>query len=150
MEVILKQDLKNLGYKDEIVKVRPGYGRNFLIPRGMAITADATSKKVLAENLKQRAFKEEKVKTAAEATANSLKGMLVKVGAKVGEKGKIFGSVNAIQIADGIKKLGFDVDRKNIQINDEQNVKTTGTYTADIRLHKDVVVKINFEVVEDK
>ncbi|MBL7892078.1 MAG: 50S ribosomal protein L9, partial [Bacteroidia bacterium] len=94
---------------------------------------------------KQRAFKEEKIKTAATATANKLKDMVVKVGAKVGESGKIFGSVNAIQIADAIKKLGFEVDRKNIDIKDD--IKTTGTYTADVRLHKEVVAKVTFEVV---
>ncbi|MBL7892981.1 MAG: 50S ribosomal protein L9, partial [Bacteroidia bacterium] len=95
MEVILKQDVKNLGYTDDVVKVRAGYGRNFLLPKGLAITADTTNKKVLAETKKQRAFKEEKIKTAATATANKLKDMVVKVGAKVGESGKIFGSVNA-------------------------------------------------------
>lgn len=145
MEVILKQDVKNLGYTDDVVKVRAGYGRNFLLPKGLAITADTTNKKVLAETKKQRAFKEEKIKTAATATANKLKDMVVKVGAKVGESGKIFGSVNAIQIADAIKKLGFEVDRKNIDIKDD--IKTTGTYTADVRLHKDVVAKVTFEVV---
>lgn len=145
MEVILKQDVKNLGYTDDVVKVRAGYGRNFLLPKGLAITADTTNKKVLAETKKQRAFKEEKIKTAATATANKLKDMVVKVGAKVGESGKIFGSVNAIQIADAIKKLGFEVDRKNIDIKDD--IKTTGTYTADVRLHKEVVAKVTFEVV---
>ncbi|MBI2269026.1 MAG: 50S ribosomal protein L9 [Bacteroidetes bacterium] len=145
MEVILKQDVKNLGYTDDVVKVRAGYGRNFLLPKGLAITADTTNKKVLAETKKQRAFKEEKIKTAATATATKLKDMVVKVGAKVGESGKIFGSVNAIQIADAIKKLGFEVDRKNIDIKDD--IKTTGTYTADVRLHKEVVAKVTFEVV---
>ena len=149
MEIILKQDIKNLGYKDELVKVRPGYGRNYLIPKGMAIVADEQNKKILSETLKQRSYKEEKLIKAAEATANSLKEMMVKVGAKVGEKGKIFGSINAIQVADAIKKLGFDVDRKNIKIHNEENVKTVGTYTADVRLYKEVVAKINFEVVEE-
>ena len=141
--------MKNLGYKDDLVKVKPGYGRNFLIPKGLAIIADETNKKVLAETKKQRAFKEEKVKTAAEKAAESMKGITVKVGAKVGEKGKIFGSVNAIQLADAIKKLGHEVDRKNIIIIDEENIKTTGTYTADVRLHKEVSVRISFEVVEE-
>lgn len=145
MEVILKQDVKNLGYTDDVVKVRAGYGRNFLLPKGLAITADTTNKKVLAETKKQRAFKEEKIKTAATGIATKLKDMVVKVGAKVGESGKIFGSVNAIQIADAIKKLGFEVDRKNIDIKDD--IKTTGTYTADVRLHKEVVAKVTFEVV---
>lgn len=149
MEVILKQDIKNLGYKDDLVKVRPGYGRNFLIPKGFAIVADATNKKVLTETKKQRAFKEEKIRKAAEAAAESLKGITVKVGAKVGEKGKIFGSVNAIQLADAIKRLGHDIDRKNITIVDEENIKTTGTYNADLRLHKEVSVRISFEVIEE-
>jgi large subunit ribosomal protein L9 len=149
MEIILKQDVKNLGYKDEVVKVRAGYGRNYLIPKGMASLADDNAKKVLAENLKQRSFKEEKVKKEAEVIAGKLKDLKVKVGAKVGEKGKIFGSVNALQIADAIKKMGFDVDRKNVQINDEAGVKTTGSYTADVRLHKDVIVKVAFEVIEE-
>lgn len=145
MEVILKQDVKNLGDKDDVVKVKPGYGRNFLLPKGLAITADITNKKILAETKKQRAFKEEKLKTAAEKTAASLKDMIVKVGAKVGESGKIFGSVNAIQIADSLKKLGFEVDRKHISI--KEDIKTIGTYTADVRLHKEVIAKVSFEVV---
>lgn len=149
MEVILKQDVKKLGYKDDVVNVRPGYGRNFLLPQGVAIIADVTNKKILAENKKQRAFKEEKIKTAAENTAKSLKDMIVKVGAKVGDSGKIFGSVNAIQIADAIKKLGIDVDRKNITITDADTVKSAGTYSAEVRLHKDVTVKVAFEVVSE-
>lgn len=149
MEVILKMDVSNLGYKDDIVNVKPGYGRNFLIPKGYAIVADDTNKKVLAETKKQRAFKEEKIRKAAESTANSLKDVVVKVGAKVGEKGKIFGSVNTIQIADAIKKLGYEVDRKNIVINNGDSIKTAGEYTAEVRLHKEVTVKVNFEVVAE-
>ena len=149
MEVILKQDIKNLGYKDELVKVKAGYGRNYLIPKGAAIVADEANKKMLAETVKQRAFKEEKIKKAAEVATNALKDIVVKVGAKVGEKGKIFGSVNAIQIADAIKKLGYEVDRKNVTINDAENLKTIGTYTADVRFHKDIVAKVTFEVVEE-
>ena len=148
MEVILKQDIKNLGYKDDVVKVRDGYGRNFLIPKGMAIIANETNKKVLAETVKQRAHREEKVRTAAEATANALKDVTVKVGAKVGEKGKIFGSVTPIQLADALKKLGYDVDRRNITLNEEA-IKSVGTYTADVRLYKDIAAKVNFEVVEE-
>ena len=148
MEVILKQDIKNLGYKDDVVKVRDGYGRNFLIPKGLAIIANATNKKVLAETVKQRAHREEKVRTNAEATANALKDVTVKVGAKVGEKGKIFGSVTPIQIADALKKLGYEVDRRNISLNEEA-IKSVGTYTADVRIYKDIAVKVNFEVVEE-
>ena len=111
----------------------------------MAIIADATNKKIIAETKKQRAFKEEKIKTAATATANSLKQVIVKVGAKVGESGKIFGSVNAIQLADAIKKLGIEVDRKHIHLQDD--IKAVGTYTADVRLHKEVIATVTFEVI---
>lgn len=145
MELILKQDVKHLGEKDDVVKVKSGYGRNFLLPKGLAIIADDTNKKIMAETKKQRAFKEEKIKTAAQGIANALIEMIIKVGAKVGESGKIFGSVNAIQIADAIKKVGYDVDRKHIHIKEE--VKSIGTYTADIRLHKEVTTTISFEVV---
>lgn len=148
MEVILKQDVKNLGYKDDVVKVKPGYGRNFLIPRGMAAMATESTKKALTETVKQRAFKEQKVKTAAEGTAAKLKEMVVKVGAKVGESGKIFGSVTSVQLADAIKKLGYDVDRKNITMSDE-GVKTVGTYTAEVRFHKEVTGTVTFEVVQE-
>jgi large subunit ribosomal protein L9 len=149
MEVILKQDVKNLGYKDDVVNVKPGYGRNFLIPKGLAAVATVSTKKVLAETVKQRAFKEQKIKAAAEATAAKLKDMVVKVGAKVGESGKIFGSVTSVQLADAIKKLGYDVDRKNIEIVDADNLKTVGTYTANVRFHKEVTGTLSFEVVQE-
>ena len=148
MEVILKQDVKNLGYKDDVVNVKPGYGRNFLLPKNLAQMATVSSKKMLTETVKQRAFKEQKVKSAAEATAAKLKDMVVKVGAKVGESGKIFGSVTSVQLADAIKKLGYDVDRKNITMS-EEGVKTVGTYTAEIRFHKEVTGTISFEVVQE-
>lgn len=147
MEVILKQDVKNLGYKDDVVNVKPGYGRNFLIPKNMASMATTSTKKMLTETVKQRAFKEQKIKAAAESTAAKLKDMIVKVGAKVGESGKIFGSVTSVQIADAIKKLGYDVDRKNIHLGED--VKTIGTYTADVRFHKDVTGTISFEVIQE-
>lgn len=149
MEVILKQDVKNLGYKNDIVKVKPGFGRNYLIPRGFAIIADDKTKKIHAENMKQRAHKEAKIKTEAEANANKVKGMTVKVPAKVGESGKIFGSVTTVQIADALKTLGFDADRRNITILNEDSVKTVGTYQARVRLHKEVVADITFEVVAE-
>ncbi len=149
MEVILKQDVKNLGYKDDVINVKPGYGRNFLIPKGLAAMATESSKKVLTETLKQRAFKEEKVKKAAETTANALKDMVVKVGAKVGDSGKIFGSVTSVQLAEAIKKLGHDIDRKNIDIVDAENLKTIGSYTANVRFHKEVQGVISFEVVAE-
>lgn len=148
MEVILKQDVKNLGYKDDVVNVKPGYGRNFLIPKNLAQMATVSSKKVLAETVKQRAFKEQKIKAAAETTAAKLKDMIVKVGAKVGESGKIFGSVTSVQLADAIKKLGYEVDRKNITLN-EDTIKSVGTYTADIRFHKEVTGTVSFEVVQE-
>ena len=148
MEVILKQDVKNLGYKDDVVNVKPGYGRNFLIPKGLAAVATVSTKKQLTETIKQRAFKEQKLKTAAEKTADSLKDMIVKVGAKAGETGKIFGSVTSVQLADAIKKLGYEIDRKNITMS-EDGVKTLGSYTAQVRLHKDVIATVNFEVVPE-
>jgi large subunit ribosomal protein L9 len=146
MELILKQDVENLGYKDEIVKVRNGYGRNFLIPRGMAAMATESGKKVLAENLKQRSHKEAKNVEAAKAMVEKLVNTTLVVGAKVGEKGKIFGSVNTIQLADALKKAGFEVDRKRITIK-EMPIKVIGKYKADVVLHKDVVTTIEFEVV---
>jgi len=127
MEIILKQDVKNLGDKDQIVKVRNGYALNYLIPRGMALVANESAKKVHAENMRQRAHKEAKLKEQAEKNATALNGMLVKVGAKAGENGKIFGSVTSLQIADAIKKLGYDVDRKNVTF-DGDNVKQLGTF----------------------
>jgi large subunit ribosomal protein L9 len=148
MEVILKQDVKNLGYKDDVVNVKPGYGRNFLIPKGLAESATVSTKKMLTETVKQRAFKEQKLKTAAEKSAEAIKGLVVKVGAKAGESGKIFGSVTSVQLADAIKKLGYEVDRKNITMS-EEGVKTLGSYTAEVRFHKDVTATVNFEVVQE-
>jgi large subunit ribosomal protein L9 len=148
MEVILKQDVKNLGYKDDVVNVKPGYGRNFLIPKGLAESATVSTKKMLTETIKQRAFKEQKLKTAAEKSAEAIKGLVVKVGAKAGESGKIFGSVTSVQLADAIKKLGYEVDRKNITMS-EEGVKTLGSYTAEVRFHKDVTATVNFEVVQE-
>lgn len=148
MEVILKKDIDKLGYKDDVVKVRDGYGRNFLIPKGLAIIANDAAKKMHAENLKQRAHKEAKLKEEAEKLAKTLKTLAVKVGAKAGESGKIFGSVNTIQLSDSLKKLGMDIDRKHISIKGD-SIKTLGTYEATIKLHKDVVEVITFEVVEE-
>ena len=148
MEVILKTDVKNLGYKDDVVNVKPGYGRNFLIPRGLAAMATESSKKMMVETVKQRAFKEQKIKKAAETTAAALKDLVVKVGAKAGESGKIFGSITTVQLADALKKLGYEVDRKNISIN-EEGIKTLGSYTADVRFHKEVSGSVTFEVVAE-
>ena len=146
MEVILKQDVPDLGYINEKVNVKPGYARNFLIPQGIAILATETNKKILAENLKQKAFKADKVLNEAEELAKGLKDLTVKIGAKAAESGKIFGSVNAIQIAQALKdQFKFDVDRKKIHV-DGEHIKELGTYKARIILHKEVQLDLNFEV----
>lgn len=149
MEVILKQDVRNLGYTNDIVKVRPGYGRNFLIPRGIAILADDQSKKIHAENVKQRAHKEAKVKAEAEKSANKLKDLVVKVSTRVGDNGKIFGSITSLQLADALRKLGFEVDRRNVTLDNAEAVKTLGSYSAKVRLHKEVLAPFQFEVVAE-
>jgi len=147
MEVILKQDVKNLGEKDDIVNVKPGYGRNFLIPKGFAQQATESARKVLAENLKQAQFKQEKIRKDADAIAAKLEGVKLTIGAKAGETGKIFGAINTIQIADALKKEGFDVDRRRITFDAEP--KFVGEYTANLNLHKEVKVKVPFEVVAE-
>jgi large subunit ribosomal protein L9 len=148
MKVILKQEVKNLGEKDELVTVKNGYASNFLIPKGMAILATESNQKQLAETMKQRAFKIEKQKKEAQKVIDFLKDVTIKVGAKAGENGKIFGSVTSIQIADAIRKLGHEVDRKAIIIN-EEHIKTLGTYTAKLKLMKDMIAEIKFEVIEE-
>ena len=147
MEVILKEDVVNLGYKDDIVNVKKGYARNYLIPQGKAIIATESSKKVLAENLKQRAHKLEQIKTAALALAEKMKGVSLTIGAKTSSTGTIFGSVTNIQIADALKEKGFEVERKTIVIKDA--VKEVGSYVAVAKLHKEVSVEIPFEVVAE-
>ena len=147
MELILKQDIKNLGEKDDVVNVKPGYGRNFLIPKGFAAMATISAKKVLAENLKQAAFKQDKIKKDADAIATRLEGVKLTIGAKAGESGKIFGSVNTIQVADALKKEGFDVDRRRITF--EVEPKFVGEYIANLNLHKEVKVQVPFEVVAE-
>lgn len=142
----MKQDIEKLGYKDDLVVVREGYGRNFLIPQGLAILATESAKKMHAETVKQRASRIEKERENARKAAEKLKTAKIKVGAKVGESGKIFGSVNNIQLADEISKLGFSIDRKHIKIKDEP-IKTVGTYEAEVTFHRDVVDTITFEVV---
>ena len=145
MEIILKQDILNIGQKDDIVKVKDGYGRNFLIPQGFATAASESAKKVLAENIKQRAHKEAKIKNEALAQAEKMKGVKLKIGAKTSTTGKIFGSVNTIQLAESLKEKGFDIDRKNI-VFDEDHIKEVGIYKAKIKLHKEVSVEIEFEI----
>jgi large subunit ribosomal protein L9 len=147
MEVILKQDVKNLGEKDDIVNVKPGYGRNFLIPKGFAQMATESARKVLAENLKQAQFKQDKIRKDADAIATKLEGVKLTIGAKAGETGKIFGAINTIQIADALKKEGFDVDRRRITFDAEP--KFVGEYVANLNLHKEVKVKVPFEVVAE-
>ena len=147
MELILKQDIKNLGEKDDVVNVKPGYGRNYLIPQGFATMATISAKKVLAENLKQAAFKQDKIKKDADTIATRLEGVKLTIGAKAGESGKIFGSVNTIQIADALKKEGFEVDRRRITFETEP--KFVGEYIANLNLHKEVKVQVPFEVVAE-
>ena len=148
MEVILKEDVANLGYKDDIVHVKDGYGRNFLIPQGKAVIASESARKVLAEVLKQRAHKIAKIKEEAEAMAEKMKGVSLTIGAKTSSTGTIFGSVTNIQIAEELAKLGFEIDRKIIRIK-EDAVKEVGSYNATVRLHKEVSVEIPFEVVSE-
>lgn len=148
MEVILKQDIKGLGYKDDKVSVANGYGRNFLLPKGMATLATESAKKMHAEIIKQRAYKEDKLRKEAASNSEKLNGVSIKVGAKAGENGKIFGSVGTIQIAEALTKAGYQVERKNIEINDEI-IKQLGTYSAKVRLYKDVTATVNFEVVAE-
>jgi len=148
MEVILKQDVEHLGFANDLVKVREGYARNFLLPRGLAVAATSSEKKQLTETLKQRAHKEAKIRTEAEQKATMITDKPIKIGAKVGEKGKIFGSVNTIMLADALRLLGVEVDRKYIKLKGEA-IKTIGKYEAEVTFHRDVVRNIPFEVVEE-
>lgn len=148
MKVILLQDVANLGSKDESVVVKDGYGRNYLIPQKMAILSTPSAAKVLAENQKQRAHKEAKLKEEALKMAEQLKTISITVGAKTSSTGKIFGSVNNIQIAEALKEKGFDVDRKQIMIK-QDSIKEIGTHTVKIKLHREVVVEYSFEVVSE-
>ena len=146
MEIILTQDVKNLGYKNDIVNVKPGYARNFLIPQGMAILATESARKVLAENLRQQAYKQEKIKKEAQDLAAVLEGLSLRIPAKAASTGKIYGSVNNVQIANAIKEAkGIEIDRKQILVDDD-TIKEVGNYKAKVRLHKDVTVEISFEV----
>jgi len=147
MQVILLEDVVNLGYKDDVVTVKNGYGRNYLIPEKKAVIASEPAKKVLAENLRQRAHKLEKIKSDAQSLANKLEGVSLTIGAKTSSSGTIFGSVTNIQIADELAKKGFEVDRKLILI--KEAVKEVGNYKALIKLHKDISVEIPFEVISE-
>jgi large subunit ribosomal protein L9 len=145
MELILKQDVQNLGFKDDVVNVKNGYGRNFLIPQGFAQLATSSAKKVLAENLKQRAHKEAKVVADAQAIAENLKAIEIKITAKAGGE-KLFGSITNIDIADALAKNGQSIDRKFITSG---IVKRTGKYSATVRLHRDVIVDLPYEIIAE-
>ncbi len=146
MEIILKQDIPNVGYANEIIAVKDGFARNYLIPQGMAILATKSARKAHEEMMKQKAYKEDKARNEATALAEALMGVTVRIGAKASSNGKIFGSVNALQIAEALNaQYKYDVDRKKIFV-DGTSIKELGTYTADVKLHKEIAAKINFEV----
>lgn len=146
MQLILKENVTRLGYKDDIVTVKDGYGRNYLIPQGIAIVASESAKKVLAENLRQRAHKLEKIKQDALDLAATMEGVTLSIGSKTSSTGTVFGSVTNIQIAEALKEKGIEVDRKLISVD---TVKEVGNYKAIIKLHKEVTVEIPFEVVSE-
>jgi|UniRef100_UPI00404A46A7 large subunit ribosomal protein L9 len=148
MELILKQDVENLGFTDDIVTVKNGYGRNFLIPQKMAVMATPSAKKVLAETLKQRAYKEQKVVDEANKVADALKALDIKIASKVGTGDKLFGSVNNMDIVDALQKEGHTIDKKFITVSGG-SVKRTGKYTASVRLHRNVTFDLPFEVVAE-
>lgn len=145
MEVILKQDVDNLGYENEIVKVKNGYARNYLIPQGLAILATETNRKVLAEVQRQKSFKEQKLRKDAETTQKLLEKLELRIGAKAGTSGKIFGSVNSIQITEALNEKGFNVDRKKVDV-DGDNIKELGNYVAKVQLYRDIKAEVKFEV----
>ncbi len=146
MELILRQDVEGLGFKDDIVTVKNGYGRNYLIPQGDAILATISAKKVLAENLKQRAFKEQKIVDDANKIAEAIKALEIKIAAKVGTGDKLFGSINNINVAEALEKEGHSIDKKFINVSGG-NVKRLGKYNAAVRLHREVSVELAFEVI---
>ena len=149
MQLILKEDIENLGFKDDVVTVKNGYGRNYLIPHGYAALATSSAKKVLAENVKQRAYKEAKLIEDANVIAETIKGLEIKIASKVGSGDKLFGSVNNINLAEAIAKSGTDIDKKFIKVVGG-SVKRLGKYEASVRLHREVVADITFEVVAEK
>jgi large subunit ribosomal protein L9 len=147
MEIILKQDVTGLGYKNDVVKVKPGYGRNYLIPQGVALIANESNKRMIAENVRQAAHKAAKVKQDAEALAQKIGDMTVEIGTKAGESGKIFGAVTAVQVSDVLKTKGFDVDRKKIHFKEQP--KQIGTYAVTLDLHKEVKHELKVNVVAE-
>jgi large subunit ribosomal protein L9 len=146
MEIILKDDIDKLGSRDELVTVKPGYARNYLIPQGLAIAATKAAKKMHEETMRQRAHKLGKILEEASGLAGKLAGLSLKIGAKAGENGKIFGSVNSIQVAEALAAAGFEFDRKQISLDDD-TIKQLGEYEAKVKLHKDVIQIVKFEVV---
>ena len=148
MEVILKKNVNKLGYANEIVKVKPGYGRNFLIPQGYAILATASAKKAHEEILKQKSHKEAKLQSEAQEVADKIAKLELSIQTKAGDNGKIFGSINTIQLAEALKNEGFEVDRKSLKIKDEP-IKELGTYEAEVNLFKGIIQTISFKVVEE-
>lgn len=146
MDVILKKNVDNLGYTNEVVSVKPGYGRNFLIPQGYAVLATASAKKAHEEIMKQKSHKDSKILAEAQELATKLEGTSVKIVTKVGEKGKIFGSVNTLQLSEALKAEGVEIDRKSLKIKEEP-IREIGTYEASANLHKDVKATFSFEVV---
>ena len=146
MEVILKNDIKGLGYKNDTVNVKSGYGRNYLIPQGLAIIASPSNKKMIDENIRQAAHKADKVKKDAEAVASKLEGLVLEIPAKAGESGKIFGAVTTLQVSEALRDKGIDIDRRKISLNSD--IKSLGDYTAEIDLHKEVKQSVDIKVVE--
>lgn len=148
MDVILKQDVERLGAKNDIVTVKNGYARNFLIPKGFAVAATESARKVVAETIRQQSHKALKAMEDAKALAEKMNGLTVKIGAKAGESGKIFGSVNNIQVAEALAAAGHVVERKNIDLGTD-TIRDLGSYTAKVKLHKDVMAEVTFEVVAE-
>ena len=148
MQIILKQDTDHLGYKNDVVKVRDGYARNFLIPKGIAMVASESNLKILKENVKQQSHKAEKMLAEAKSLAEKIQGATIEVSAKVGESGKIFGSINTVVLAESLKKAGYNVERKTLHILDD-GIKTIGTYKATAQLHKEVKIEFDFNVVAE-
>lgn len=149
MEVILKQDVLSLGYKDDIINVKDGYARNYLIPQGMAVLATPSNRKVVQETQRQRAFKEDKIRKEAEALLKALESVKVRIGAKAATTGRIFGSVTNVQIADAIKdQYNYEIDRKKIHV-DGEHIKELGTYKATVSIYKEIKAEIEFEVFEE-
>lgn len=147
MEVILKQDVQGLGYKNDLVKVKPGYGRNYLIPNGLALMATESNKKLLAENTRQAAHKAAKLKQDAEALAQKIGNLTIEIGTKAGESGKIFGAVTGIQVSEALKAKGFEVDRKRVIFKSQP--KELGEYKATLDLHKEVKHEITVKVISE-